>query len=270
MAKFLCLPLIFLTLLIFPKLAVANAQIVINEMLATPSSGNDWIELFNSSEEDINISGWILDDEGTSTNMLQVPQDTILPKKSYKLFYVSNRLNKSGDTVYLKNGDIEVDRFEYSTTETDVSYGRYPDGESNWGECTPTAESTNSNCEFPPEPSPQSADDEESNQSSSSKTQSSKSSPKASPSTAKSSPSASKSPSKTLGEKNISVTKLLPTSTPSASPDSEENAGSSTKIAGFLTGAGAIFIGGSLIFYFWYYKIKNKAKDRIEEKKGDS
>ena len=266
MAKFLCLFLIFCSFVIVTKIVSANSQVVINELLPTPSSGNDWIELFNSSEEDINISGWILDDEGTSTNMLQVPQDTILPKKSYKLFYVSNRLNKSGDTVYLKNGEIEVDRFEYSTTETDVSYGRYPDGGSDWGECTPTAESTNSNCEFPPEPSPQSADDEESNQSSSSNTQSSKSSPKASPMAAKSSPSTSKSTAKTLGEKNISISKLLPTSTPSASPETQENSGSSTKIAGFLTGAGAIFIGASLLFYFWYYKIKNKAKDPIEKK----
>ena len=129
MAKQICLPLLLLLIFFLPKNTFADTGIVINEITPTSSVGNDWVELYNSQDTDIDISNWILDDEGTSSDMLKIPQNTIMSTKSFKLFFVSNRLNKDGDTIYLKNQDIEVDKYQYPSSETDVSYAKVTDGE---------------------------------------------------------------------------------------------------------------------------------------------
>jgi len=285
MAKFLCLPLIIFIFLGFPKGIHADSNIVINEILPNPEGGTneekekEWVELYNVSSNDVDVNGWVLCD--VANHILIISSEytggpTIVKANSWLLINRKGStfsLNNSDETISLFNssscGENLVDSVNYeSTIEEEKSIGRIPDGT---GDFVKNLEKSPGSANVAPEPSPEPEENtKESKQSSSSKSQSTKSSPKASPSTAKSSPSTSKSTAKTLGEKNISIPKLLPTSTPSASPDTQENAGSSTKIAGFLTGAGAIFIGASFIFYFWYYKIKNKAKDRIEEKKGDS
>jgi len=131
------------------------AQVVINEFLPNPSSGSDWVEIYNTGSEAVNLEGWILDDEGTSTNMLEIHNATV-SAHGFLSFDVSSRLNKTEDTIYLKNqSSQEIDSYHYgSDPGTDISLGRMPDGGS-WGTCqTPTKVSSNS-CVVPtPTPVP--------------------------------------------------------------------------------------------------------------------
>lgn len=143
---------VVLFLLVF-LLSVKNisAQVVINEFLPNPSSGEDWVELY--SETDLDISGWILDDgHNTSTDMATVGQGIVIGPSTSKYYSINvgSRLNQSDDFVYLLKPDrSNVDSKEYtSAPASDVSIGRYPDGQS-WGMCTPSKNSQNSSCTFP-------------------------------------------------------------------------------------------------------------------------
>jgi len=135
------------------------AQVVINEFLPNPTQGSDWVELYNSTDQDVNLDNWILDDEGTKTNMVEIEEATI-SAHGFRVFEVGSRLNKSGDVVYLINnqGTI-VDEYCYSSNPGDgVSLGRVSDG-GEWGICQqPTPESENSCFLLSPsvEPSPDS------------------------------------------------------------------------------------------------------------------
>ncbi len=267
-------------------------------------TSHEWVEFYNSGETPVTIVGgssssaWRFND-GSNHTISSTPMQgsmTINPGEFVVIaqkadVFLANYADFSGNllessAMSLKNTTATIGLRIGSSGSIwgEITYssdwGAQGDGNSlqrksdgSWVAAAPTPGNQNSSKPLPsPSPTPSSTSSS-SNKSSSTKSTSStstKSSPKASPMAAKSSPSTSKSTAKTLGEKNISVPKLLPTSTPSASPETQENTGSSTKIAGFLTGAGAIFVGASLLFYFWYYKIKNKAKDPIEEKKGDS
>lgn len=262
MAKWFCLPLI-LIFLTSPKFTFASEQVVINEILPTPSAGDDWVELYNPSSQDVDLSNWILDDEGTTSIMFKIPEGEIIAKKTFKIFYVGNRLNKSGDVVYLKNNAGEIDRFEYKTTEVDISYGRYPDGDNIWGTCNRTPAEKNSSCQVvqeEKEDEPAIENELETSSIKKSNFETSKPSPQA-----KTKPKPTSSPS-TLGEKNIAIPKLLSSSTPSATPANvEESKKSQTKVAGYLVGVGAILVAASLIFYIWYYKIRNNINEKVED-----
>jgi hypothetical protein len=60
-------------------------SIVINEIMYKSSSdydSNDWIELFNPSEDSLNVSLWILKDDDND-NIFQFPDSMIIPQKEY-------------------------------------------------------------------------------------------------------------------------------------------------------------------------------------------
>lgn len=134
MYKFLAF--IFLLSTFFPSSVNAvSDHVVINEFLPNPTSGDDWVELYNPTNNDINISGWVLRDTAASV-MKTIPASTIILSKKFRLEYVGTRLNIDSDTIYLRTSDSSnenVDSKSYSTNPgTGVSVGRSPDGEDNW------------------------------------------------------------------------------------------------------------------------------------------
>lgn len=135
---------IFFLILFFIFPPICFAQIVINEFYAPTTS--DWVELHNTSDNPIDVSGWILDDEDTSTNMLEIPQETTISAKSIVAFEVKNRLNKPGDTIYLFNSSNEKkDSRSYDQeVNNDVSFGRKPDGGS-WHKLSPPTKGQSNN-----------------------------------------------------------------------------------------------------------------------------
>src|SRR3989344_3422423 len=143
-----------LFLLIFSTSTI-NAQVVINEYLPHPSSGNDWIEIY--SPTDLDISGYILRD--TTSDIVKLPSGVIIgPSKSTSCYLdVGNRLNNGGDTILILKADglpPAVDEHSYSSDPgVDVSWCRTPDG-GLWASCTAITKTSIECGSLVPSPSP--------------------------------------------------------------------------------------------------------------------
>jgi len=81
-------------------------QISINEYSASNLHGfydsygksEDWIELYNASSKDVDISGYHLSDKESNPAKWKIPFGTVIPAESYLLFYCSGRdLVKNGE-----------------------------------------------------------------------------------------------------------------------------------------------------------------------------
>src|SRR5690242_7701902 len=114
----------------------ADEQLYINEIFAT---GDDWIELYNASEDTKNISGYKIYDD--VTNKYTLPNGITIPAKGYLILNCDDtgtglntnfKLTSGGETVYLENKSTEViDKVEFPSLDNGQTYGRYPDGSSN-------------------------------------------------------------------------------------------------------------------------------------------
>lgn len=104
---------------------IYSHDILITEVYPSPYSTNDeneWIELYNFGDEDIELEGWQIEDNSKK----QVFEGSIIVKaKAYlvlELDDLSITLNNSGEilTLYDPNED-EVDSFEYEKTAKGIS-----------------------------------------------------------------------------------------------------------------------------------------------------
>lgn len=98
--------------------AFSSGEIVITEIMLNPEvvsdTNGEWIELFNTTEESINLKNWRIEDEGT--NVFVIPEDLIIAAKSYVV------LGRNSDLSL--NGGVEIDavynNFVLSNTEDEV------------------------------------------------------------------------------------------------------------------------------------------------------
>ncbi len=137
-----------------------SPPVCINELLPAPSSdwdsdGNatrydEWMELYNERDWWVDISGLKLDDVvgDSGANPYQIPVGTVMKANGHKVYYSSDvglGLNNGGDNASLtyEDGSI-IDQVTYGELDSDVSYGRSPNGGSNWYEFSdPTPGSSN-------------------------------------------------------------------------------------------------------------------------------
>ncbi|KKP41210.1 hypothetical protein A2229_03175 [Candidatus Peregrinibacteria bacterium RIFOXYA2_FULL_33_7] len=99
--------------------SAASTTIVINEIAwagSSDSSNDEWIELYNNSTSDIDLTGWTIEDDETSiyeitsgtikANSYFVIEDSASAVKNYDAGIVINlSLANSGDKLVLKNKD---------------------------------------------------------------------------------------------------------------------------------------------------------------------
>jgi len=110
---------------------VYSKNIFVNELLPHPSTGteNEFIELFNNSSEDVDLSGWILDDiEGGSSPYI-IPAETIIKANSYFVFYKKETkliLNDGGDQARLfwPDNTLISSSEVYKDADYDISWSR--------------------------------------------------------------------------------------------------------------------------------------------------
>lgn len=96
---------------------VSPGNVVINEFLSNPTSGSEWIELYNNTTTTVPLHGWTMTD-GTGT---LVTFATDIPSLGMVILELpSHKLNNSGDIITLKNAEgISIDL---------VTYGNWDDG----------------------------------------------------------------------------------------------------------------------------------------------
>jgi DNA/RNA endonuclease YhcR with UshA esterase domain len=115
-------------------------SVIVNEILPTPSTGssNEFIELYNSGSDSVNLSGWFLDDSEGGSSPYQIPNGTIISAGQYLVFYKSQTglsLNDSGgDLARLLWPDNSVisQTPNYGSGERGESWSRAPDGSWKW------------------------------------------------------------------------------------------------------------------------------------------
>lgn len=155
---------------IFPKILVClipnllfSTSIVINEIMPSnhetifdeDGNASDWIELYNSGSESVNLAGFYLSDDSLEINKWQFGNAPIEPG-SYLIVFASDKnkhteywhtnfkISASGEEIILSDSNgIIIDRIFVPAAEPDVSYGRISDGALAWMFQEPTPGSAN-------------------------------------------------------------------------------------------------------------------------------
>jgi hypothetical protein len=165
-----------------------RAGVFLNEFLPNPIGSDslvmslgEWVELYNTSDQPIDVAGWHINDEAdhsviiTATNTL--PATTIVGDKDWLVVYLSHSVlnntsasSSPADTVYLyDNTNVLIDSYSYYGTNCELlptpqqgnslstssdcntvlavpenkSYARIPDGTGAWHDPIPTPRSAN-------------------------------------------------------------------------------------------------------------------------------
>ncbi len=144
--------------------SIALTGILINEFLAendsvlSDESGefDDWIEIYNSTTVPVDLGGLAFTDNLGSPGKCQItrndPQSTTVPPKGFLLFWadgqpeqgprhLSFKLDRAGEQIGLAQdldaGYAFIDSLSFGPQQSDVSYGRYPDGSTSWRTLNP-------------------------------------------------------------------------------------------------------------------------------------
>lgn len=149
--------------------SVLAIVITINELMASnagvvmsPATNFDsWVELYNPSEQEINLSGMYLSNDPTMPTLWQMPQDIgTIPAKGFKVVWLGSndilsnqapfKLDCDGGTICLndKNGQL-ITSVDYPKAMSRTAWARTSDGGNTWGWTdTPTPEATNATSTF--------------------------------------------------------------------------------------------------------------------------
>ena len=140
-----------------PFASPAAPALLINELMASNNSTladasgeyDDWLELFNSGEEAVDIGGlYMTDDEADPTAWqlpISAPEETTIPPGGHLLLWLDHqpeqgplhidfRLARDGEIVLLidRDGTTVIDSVRFEEQTEDTSYGRLGDGAPEW------------------------------------------------------------------------------------------------------------------------------------------
>jgi hypothetical protein len=130
---------------------LVSGTVVINEILTSNSvqedeygESNDWIELFNTSGNVIDLSGAHLSDTVADPFRWTFRQGTLIGPGEYLMVWADDdeeqwfhhtnfNLNSIGETLFLSDtaGNV-MDEIVFPLQAQDISYGRYPNGFGEW------------------------------------------------------------------------------------------------------------------------------------------
>ncbi|MYA15643.1 MAG: lamin tail domain-containing protein, partial [Gammaproteobacteria bacterium] len=130
----------------------AASPVVINELMASNSTtaldpqgdADDWIELMNTSDATIDLSGMYLSDDRAKAKKWRFPAGTTIAAGGYLLVWADNdtddspglhanfKLSSGGESLVLSdndtNGNTVIDAVDFPALGSDLSYGRVPEG----------------------------------------------------------------------------------------------------------------------------------------------
>ena len=144
----------------------------VNEVVSKNETGivdeageqEDWVELYNSSNQAVDIGGFFLTDRYSDARKWQIPLSTVIPPNGFQLIWCDNeisegplhanfKLTSSGEGVYLfapnPDLDILISSLLFPQIDADNSWGRLPDGGLNCLELIePSPQSPNQSGDF--------------------------------------------------------------------------------------------------------------------------
>lgn len=114
-----------------------NAQIVINEFMASNPSGSDWIEIKNTGASTVDISGYYLSDDISNPTKWSFPIGTTIGANNYTLVFADGsnsglssnfKLSASGEDIILSHSNLSIiDSYSFGLQYPGVSHGRKSD-----------------------------------------------------------------------------------------------------------------------------------------------
>lgn len=132
--------------------------LVINELMPRNTSTvsdnageyDDWIELYNNTNEEIDLSGYFLSDNSSNVSMWAFPLGTKIAAKSYLIVWADDdteqlglhtnfKLSADGEELILASPEmVPIDKVKFSGQAAEFSYARKPNGTGDfkWGEPT--------------------------------------------------------------------------------------------------------------------------------------
>lgn len=125
--------------------AGSAAQLRINEWMARPSAGDDWLELFNAASLPVDLGGLVLTDSNSAPPLNRpIPAYSFIKSRGFVRLWASDleqpdadhldfRLGADGETLTLFHSDRSsvLDRVTFGAQTEDVAQGRAPDGSDN-------------------------------------------------------------------------------------------------------------------------------------------
>lgn len=141
---------------------VANG-VVVNELMAQNTTGatdpagdyEDWVELYNNNNYQVDLSGYYLSDSTTTLNKWQFPSGSIIPANGYMIIWADDeviegalhaswKLSVGGESVTLSNPSQNiVDQVIFGAQTTNMGYARVPNGTGNFVIQAPTFNGNN-------------------------------------------------------------------------------------------------------------------------------
>ena len=141
---------------------VQEGDLVINEFLASNDASNadengdfdDWIEIFNTTSNDLSMEGLFLSDDPANLQKWDLPSVTI-PAGGYKLIWADEdgadgelhanfKLSAGGESIHFSREDGTIlDEVTFGEQTADVSYGRLPNGTGPFTDLSPTPKANN-------------------------------------------------------------------------------------------------------------------------------
>ncbi|MBN2263720.1 MAG: lamin tail domain-containing protein, partial [Prolixibacteraceae bacterium] len=129
----------------------ANAQIVINEFMASNTGGivdpdynesADWIEIYNGTDEPVSLNNYYLTDNISDIYKWQIKTNDVIEPDGYMLIWAdgmnagkhaSFKLSADGEELALVSpSGVIVDSLSFYFQEPNISMGRETDGAANW------------------------------------------------------------------------------------------------------------------------------------------
>jgi len=140
-------------------------DVVINEFMASNDMTqvdqdfeyDDWIELYNNSNLDIDLSGYFLSDNSEDIMSWQIPAGTVISANGYLMIWADKdeeqeglhanfKLSAAAESIILSDSDGSIlDEVSYADQTTDISYGRFPNGTGDLQVMNPTFGLENNN-----------------------------------------------------------------------------------------------------------------------------
>lgn len=140
-----------------------NGPVVINELMASNTSTvtdpagqyDDWIELYNTSNETVDLSGYFLSDKSDNPAKYRIPNGVSIEAGGYLVFWADEngnqgpthcnfKLSADGEIVSLYRPDTTLmDSVHFGAQIADVSYARVPNGTGPFIQQAPTFNTNN-------------------------------------------------------------------------------------------------------------------------------
>ncbi|MCU0344641.1 MAG: lamin tail domain-containing protein, partial [Ignavibacterium sp.] len=108
---------------------------------------SDWIEIYNSGSTTINLKDFYITDNLSQPQKFKIQSDLFVEAGGYVLIWADDgntrnhanfKLSADGESIGLFDPSaVLIDALTFGLQQTDVSFGRFPNGTNNWFKFTP-------------------------------------------------------------------------------------------------------------------------------------